>query len=66
MEISEIVKKQRAYFETGATRTAKFRIASLKKLQTALRLNEKAIAEAMKKDLNKQPSRLTCARRVSF
>ncbi|NCC69312.1 MAG: aldehyde dehydrogenase, partial [Clostridia bacterium] len=55
MEITEILKSQRAYFGTGATRTAKFRLEALKKLQAAIRRNENAIAGAMKKDLNKHP-----------
>jgi len=55
MEISEIVKNQRTYFATGATRTEKFRLESLKKLQAAIRKNEDAIAAAMKKDLHKHP-----------
>lgn len=33
MEISDIVKKQRAYFATGATRDVDKRIAILKRLQ---------------------------------
>lgn len=55
MDISEIVTKQRTYFGSGETRTVKFRRESLQKLQAAIRKNEKAIAEAMKMDLNKHP-----------
>ena len=32
MSIQEIVARQRAYFETGATRGADFRLAALEKL----------------------------------
>lgn len=56
MEISSIVKKQRAYFATGATRDVDKRIAILKRLQQAIRNHETRLAEAMKKDLGKSPS----------
>ena len=35
-EIHAIVKKQRAYFYTGATLNVDFRLAALKKLKTAI------------------------------
>ena len=35
-EIHEIVKKQRAYFYTGATLNVDFRLAALKKLKKCL------------------------------
>ena len=55
MSIEEIVKNQRDYYMTGATRTLEFRLTALKKLQQAVRDNEKQICDALLKDLNKQP-----------
>ena len=56
MNFTELVGTQRAYFRTGATRSAEFRIAMLRKLQTALRERETDIDAAMKADMNKAPS----------
>ena len=56
MEIKEIVKAQRAYFETGATRSVAFRKAALGKLQSALREEEGALAAALQKDFGKDPA----------
>ena len=53
MNAAELVKKQRDYFMSGATRSYEFRLNALKKLQRALKENEGAIAAAMKQDLNK-------------
>lgn len=53
MEISDIVKRQKAYFATGATRDVDKRIVILKRLQQAIRNHETRLAEAMKKDLGK-------------
>ena len=47
MTTPELVQAQRTYFETGATRSADFRLAALKKLQAAVQANERALAEAM-------------------
>ena len=47
MTTPELVQAQRTYFETGATRSAEFRLAALKKLQAAVQANERALAEAM-------------------
>ena len=55
MTTPELVQAQRAYFETGATRSAEFRLASLKKLQAAVQANERALAEAMAADFRKAP-----------
>ncbi len=55
MSIEEIVKNQRSYYMTGATRSLEFRLAALRKLQKAVRDHEKAICDALLKDLNKQP-----------
>jgi NAD-dependent aldehyde dehydrogenases len=53
MDFNELVRKQRVYFQSGATRSTSFRVAMLRKLQTAVRLNEDLINAAMKQDLNK-------------
>ena len=53
--ISDMVARQRAYFETGATRSLKTRIAALRTLQNALRQNEVKLAGALKADLHKSP-----------
>ena len=55
MDFSELVARQRAYFESGATRGADFRLQALEKLRAALIRNEGAIFDALKADLNKAP-----------
>lgn len=55
MSIEEIVKNQRDYYMTGATRPLEFRLESLRKLQKSVRENEKQICDALLKDLNKHP-----------
>ncbi len=55
MSIEEIVKNQRDYYMTGATRPLEFRLTALRKLQKAMRDHEKQICDALLKDLNKQP-----------
>jgi len=50
-----LIARQREYFESGATRPLSFRMEALRKLQKALRDNEKLIASAMRADLNKTP-----------
>ena len=53
MNIDEILQKQRAYFQSGATLPVKFRIAMLKKLLAAVNRYEKEIGEALYADLGK-------------
>ena len=55
MDFSALVARQRAYFESGATRGADFRLAALKALREALVKNEALIFEALRADLNKAP-----------
>lgn len=50
---SELVQKQRAYFESGATRSTKFRIEQLKKFKKVFLNYEEKIYEALKRDFNK-------------
>lgn len=55
MIISEIVARQRAYFDTGATRSLSFRLNALERLRNALQSNEALLFDALKQDLNKAP-----------
>ena len=48
MDFSALVARQRAYFESGATRGAYFRLAALKSLREALVKNEALIFDALK------------------
>lgn len=50
---TDLVARQRMYFNTGATRPVQFRIAQLDKLARLIRDNEKAILDALKYDLGK-------------
>lgn len=50
---AEIVERQRAYFNSGATRPIKFRKAQLLKLKEALLAYEERFYEALKRDFNK-------------
>lgn len=53
MNIEEIVKKQREFFETGKTFDVSYRIEMLKKFRQAILDNESAINDALKQDLGK-------------
>lgn len=53
MDIKELVKMQRKYYNTGKTRDISFRIEQLKKLKLVVSQNEEKILLALKKDLNK-------------
>ncbi|MCD7862491.1 MAG: aldehyde dehydrogenase [Lachnospiraceae bacterium] len=53
MDISKIVAKQKAFFDTGKTLDVNFRIAALKRLKKAIIKHEDEINEALKKDLGK-------------
>lgn len=53
MNIEEIVKRQREFYDTKATKSVAFRINALNNLRTSIKRNEKMICEALKKDLNK-------------
>ena len=55
MSIEDIVRNQREYYLTGATRPLDFRLDALKKLQQAVREYESKISDALLRDLNKQP-----------
>ena len=55
MNTEELVRAQRADFETGATRPLEFRLAQLRKLQRALQENEALLEAAMYSDFRKAP-----------
>lgn len=52
-KIEALVKEQRKFFDSEATFPVYNRIAALKRLHSWIKLNEAAIAEALKADLNK-------------
>ena len=51
--ISEIVKKQKAFFRSGKTKNLNFRIEQIKKLNKLVQQHEKEIYDALNHDLNK-------------
>ncbi|MGM9641155.1 MAG: aldehyde dehydrogenase [Faecousia sp.] len=53
MEIEEILEKQRAFFNSGATLPVSFRVEMLKRLRAALDEYEPEITQALKQDLGK-------------
>lgn len=54
-EIENIRRKQRDFFNTGATLDLKFRRTMLKKLYACIQNEEEKIADALMKDLGKSP-----------
>ncbi len=52
-KFASIVRAQRDYFNTGATKPLAFRKEQLKKLKNAIRKHEQALLAALKTDLNK-------------
>ncbi len=53
LSITDIIRNQRDYFQTGKTQDIAFRIAQLQILRQAVSENEAAIVQALKADLNK-------------
>ena len=53
MSIEEILRKQRSYFQSGATLPVNFRVSMLKKLLAAVNKYEKEIGDALTADLGK-------------
>ena len=53
MEIEKILKEQRNFFETGATKSIQFRQNALNRLEIIIKKHEREIADALKKDLHK-------------
>lgn len=52
-QISDLVQKQKSYFEAGHTRSLSFRVTKLKALKAAILKYEIALSEALFKDLGK-------------
>ena len=55
MNAAELIGRQRAYFESGATRSLEFRLGALQRWYDALQSHEGLIFDAMRQDLNKAP-----------
>jgi aldehyde dehydrogenase (NAD+) len=55
MDFADLVYRQRAFFQTGATRPIEFRRAQLEKLSTALVRHEATLLAALHADLRKSP-----------
>lgn len=55
MDFADLVYRQRAFFQTGATRPIEFRRAQLEKLSTALARHEATLLAALHADLRKSP-----------
>lgn len=53
MDITEIITKQRKYFQTGQTLPVNFRVDALRKLYDAIKRYEPDIEKALKSDLGK-------------
>lgn len=51
--ISNILKKQKEFFDNGYTKDINFRIEALEKLKYSIKINENNIFKALKRDLNK-------------
>lgn len=54
-EIIKIIENQRKFFETGRTLESAYRLKHLRQLGKSIRMHEKEILGALKKDLNKAP-----------
>ena len=54
-DLDEIMKKQRQFFATGATKDVKNRLKHLKKLKQAIKDNEDNICDALSSDFGKAP-----------
>ncbi len=52
-EIDELLRKQREYFQSGATLSVSFRVEGLKKLYATIQAREEEIAKALSADLGK-------------
>ena len=55
MDFAPLVGRQRAFFNSGATRPLAFRRAQLQKLNDALQVHEEALLRALHADLRKSP-----------
>ena len=53
MDLAPLIQRQRAYFQTGATRPLEFRRAQLQKLRRAIEAREASLLDALHADLHK-------------
>src|SRR5580704_1843315 len=65
MDFSSLVKQQREFFFSGATRPVPFRVEALRRLATSLQSHESEILAALKQDLGK-PAQEGYASEVGF
>ena len=56
MDLTALLARQRAYYDSGVTRSPAFRENALRRLHKAVRDNEELLAQALMKDLRKQPT----------
>lgn len=56
VNVSELILRQRKYFESGKTRSLSARLSALRALKKSIKDNEELICEALRKDLNKPAS----------
>ncbi|ANU27794.1 aldehyde dehydrogenase [Planococcus versutus] len=52
-DVEHMIEEQRAYYYTGDTKSASFRIEQLYRLKTVIQANETAVINALKNDLGK-------------
>ncbi len=55
MNFAATIARQRAFFQTGATRSLEFRRAQLERLRAAIEKHEPSLFEALQADLGKSP-----------
>lgn len=55
MDFTPLLTRQRAFFQTGATRSVAFRLCQLKNLYSAIESGEQALLSALHGDLRKSP-----------
>jgi len=65
MDYGHLVRRQRAFFQTGATRPLAFRRAQLRRLAAALDRHETALLAALQADLGKSPFQ-SCASELGW
>ncbi|MEG5014767.1 MULTISPECIES: aldehyde dehydrogenase [unclassified Microcoleus] len=53
ISVSDIIQQQRQFFATGKTKDVDFRLEQLKKLKSAIELNQSRIVDAVKADLGR-------------
>ena len=54
-KLQTLVETQHAFFQTGVTRTAQFRLSALRRLRRAVTENEGKIEAALQADFDKPP-----------